>query len=247
MNREPRTCVAATLGQTCNEPPTMLEPAPLCDEHKVQVALRVSQDVLSSVLAEVRGHMTGQSQVIPAAEEHLISSAQSVGFPEETRHGSVVYFLANGGRVKIGFTKRLVSRLSALSLRDDAVLLLLQGGGSLERSLHLRFGAYRIGDSEWFELAPEIIRFIANKGPKLGKTRPTSRNKRPGRSRTSARQHRRTEAELVVQAIAVNRAYLEEHGRPIPAEKLARALTIGKPAALELVKQVRGGHIDIAK
>lgn len=49
------------------------------------------------------------------------------------------------------------------------------------------------------------------------------------------------------EARAADRAYLAEHGRHIPAEKLARALSIGKPAALDLVKQVRGGHIDIAK
>jgi hypothetical protein len=49
------------------------------------------------------------------------------------------------------------------------------------------------------------------------------------------------------EAIAADKAYLADHGRHIPAEKLARALSIGKPAALELVKQVRGGHIDIAK
>ena len=49
------------------------------------------------------------------------------------------------------------------------------------------------------------------------------------------------------EAKAVDKAYLAEHGRHIPAEKLARALSIGKPAALDLVKQVRGGHIDIAK
>ncbi|MGI5422971.1 hypothetical protein [Actinomadura luteofluorescens] len=49
------------------------------------------------------------------------------------------------------------------------------------------------------------------------------------------------------EAKAVDKAYLDDHGRHIPAEKLARALSIGKPAALDLVKQVRGGHIDIAK
>lgn len=49
------------------------------------------------------------------------------------------------------------------------------------------------------------------------------------------------------EARAVDKAYLAEHGRHIPAEKLRQALGIGKPAALELVKQIRGGHIDIAK
>ncbi|WP_329521103.1 hypothetical protein [Spirillospora sp. NBC_01491] len=49
------------------------------------------------------------------------------------------------------------------------------------------------------------------------------------------------------EAIAADKAYLADHGRHIPAEKLAKALSIGKPAALELVKQIRGGHIDLAK
>lgn len=51
----------------------------------------------------------------------------------------------------------------------------------------------------------------------------------------------------LAEAKAADKAYLAEHGRHIPAEKLARALSIGKPAALELVKQVRGGHLEIAK
>lgn len=247
MNCEPQTCLGMNLGEKCDASPTMLDPVPLCDEHKVQVALKVSQDVLFTVLAEVRGHADGRSKAITDAEEHLISSASSVGFPNEDRHGALVYFLANGGRVKIGFTKHLVSRLSALSLRDDAVLLLLQGGSSLERALHLRFEAYRIGDSEWFELAPEVIRFIAGKGPQLNKRSSTSKNKQASRFRSSTRRHRRTNAELAAQARVADKAYLAEHGRHIPAEKLARALSIGKPAALELVKQVRGGHLEIAK
>jgi hypothetical protein len=49
------------------------------------------------------------------------------------------------------------------------------------------------------------------------------------------------------EARAVDASYLAEHGRHIPAEKLARALRIAKPAALELVKQVRGAHMTIAK
>lgn len=49
------------------------------------------------------------------------------------------------------------------------------------------------------------------------------------------------------EARAVDKAYLAEHGRHIPAEKLRQALSIGKRPALELVKQIRGGHIDIAK
>ncbi|GAA3957354.1 hypothetical protein GCM10023085_44840 [Actinomadura viridis] len=68
---------------------------------------------------------------------------------------------------------------------------------------------------------------------------------RPRRRRT--RSKTRKPIERLDEAIAADKAYLADHGRHIPAEKLAKALSIGKPAALELVKQVRGGHIDLAK
>nr|WP_239085916.1 GIY-YIG nuclease family protein [Streptomyces parvus] len=76
-------------------------------------------------------------------------------------HDSVVYFIANGGRVKIGCTTNLKSRVSALSLRTDSVLLALPGGFELERALHARFTQHRNGDTEWFELSPEIFRYVS--------------------------------------------------------------------------------------
>lgn len=66
------------------------------------------------------------------------------------------------------------------------------------------------------------------------------------RNRSRTRSKKRVPDRLA-EAKAADKAYLAEHGRHIPAEKLAKALSIGKPAALDLVKQVRGGHIDIAK
>jgi len=69
----------------------------------------------------------------------------------------------------------------------------------------------------------------------------------PKRTRSRKQTRRPKALDRLDEAIAADRAYLAEHGRHIPAEKLARALSIGKPAALELVKQVRGGHIDVAK
>ena len=96
----------------------------------------------------------------------MVSSAQAAPMPSTDPHSALVYFMANGGRVKIGYTKSLFSRISALSLREDAVLLLLHGGTDLERALHAKFGAHRVADSEWFELTPDVIHFIAGKGPK---------------------------------------------------------------------------------
>ena len=239
MNREPRTCAAVNLGEPCGEPATMLEPVRLCDEHKVQVALRVSGDVLSSVLAEVASGSSRSRRPLPSAGAHLISSAQSVGFPSDERHGSLVYFLANGGRVKIGYTKNLVSRLRALSLRDDAVLLLLQGSQPLERALHLRFGSYRIGDSEWFELAPEVIHFISEKQPKVHAKRSARGNTRRHLKATDVRQARRSDDELIEEL----RAIVAEHYRTRPGEDInvqpiAKRLRIGRDRCRRLLDQM---------
>jgi hypothetical protein len=202
VNPEPRTavsgtCAAANLGQQCTESATLLEPVALCDEHKVQVALLVAPEVLSAVLAEVRVNQHGPGHPSPSVEVQLINAAQAVKTPSDERHEPLVYFMANGGRVKIGHTKSLAARLRALSLPGDAVLLLLQGGLPLERALHLKFRSFRIGKSEWFELAPEIVHFIASKSTTLNRPL-TSTNKLRGRFGV-ARRPRRTRAQIRIQ------------------------------------------------
>lgn len=75
-------------------------------------------------------------------------------------HESVVYFLRNGPRVKIGFTTNLWVRLATLCLRPTNVMLLLEGGQDLEDALHERFAAHRQERTEWFELVPELREYI---------------------------------------------------------------------------------------
>lgn len=74
----------------------------------------------------------------------------------------------------------------------------------------------------------------------------TSQTTKPKASQTGPKQ-KPASPDRLKEARAVNKAYLAEHGRPIPAEKLRQALGIGKPAAIELVKQIRGAHMDVAK
>lgn len=85
---------------------------------------------------------------------------------------------------------------------------------------------------------------VPDPGPAKPRTRRSTKAQTGPRKRTRAKPK---PLERIDEAISVDKAYLAEHGRHIPAEKLAKALGIGKPAALDLVKQVRGGHIDIAK
>jgi hypothetical protein len=67
-------------------------------------------------------------------------------------HAPIVYFLRNGGRVKIGVSQNIKRRVAALSLRPDDVVRAEHGHQEWERALHGRFAALRVDDTEWFEL-----------------------------------------------------------------------------------------------
>lgn len=79
-------------------------------------------------------------------------------------HASVVYFITNGSRVKIGTTQNLRKRVSTLCLRVDDIALVLHGDQTYERSLHERFAEHRAGDTEWFALAGDLAAFVAAGG-----------------------------------------------------------------------------------
>lgn len=75
-------------------------------------------------------------------------------------HAPVVYFLRNGTRVKIGTTRNLRPRVARLALRPDNVVRVEHGGQDYEQSLHARFDAYRVGNTEWFELRGELADYL---------------------------------------------------------------------------------------
>lgn len=181
---------------TCDETPVIAEPVSLCEEHALQVSLHVVPGLLSRRLAETRSRNEDGTEPLSPAATHMVSSAVSMPMPETETHSSLVYFLANGGRVKIGQTRGLYSRTRSLSLRADAVLLLLQGGASLERALHAKFAAHRIGDSEWFDLTPEIVRFVGTKAHSKPLRKPATGPRRSSRTSPASRQER--EVELVI-------------------------------------------------
>lgn len=79
------------------------------------------------------------------------------------RHAPVVYFLRNGNRVKIGTTQGLRNRISSLSLRVEDLLRVEHGGPEHERSLHERFAAHQVGNTEWFSLRGEIADHVAKR------------------------------------------------------------------------------------
>ena len=155
-------CVADDDGRPCTREPVMLRPVALCEPHRIEVALTVVPGMLRDQLVAAQ-----QRVEAPAPRTDLIATARAARIDALLHgvHDSIVYFLANGGRVKIGYTTNLRSRLGSLALRVDSVLLALHGGPDLERALHHHFAAYRNGTTEWFELAPEIFHYIAAPHP----------------------------------------------------------------------------------
>jgi hypothetical protein len=71
-------------------------------------------------------------------------------------HGPIVYFLRFAGRVKIGTTTRIGSRL--LGIPHDELLAYEPGNRQQEQLRHRQFAAYVVpGHREWFEAVPELL------------------------------------------------------------------------------------------
>lgn len=75
-------------------------------------------------------------------------------------HPWVVYFVRNGNRVKIGYTKSIRSRVAQFGLTWHQIALLLDGGAQLEGSVHTHFTGQRVEGTEWFRLEPPLFAFI---------------------------------------------------------------------------------------
>lgn len=96
---------------------------------------------------------------------HGIRHQPNTSFSDvDQQWSSVVYFVRMpGGFIKIGTTKRLVTRLrSFLAVTDDITLLAHEPGGvQREWQLHAQFMSSRIGDTERFVPSDDLLAYIA--------------------------------------------------------------------------------------
>lgn len=103
--------------------------------------------------------------VEPAPEAGTVETDMSVFRSKFNRHHSVVYFVQNGNRVKIGTTKLLKARIEKLTLRMSDVVRVEYGTRQYERQLHARFADLRVGDTEWFELTGALAEYLGYEAP----------------------------------------------------------------------------------
>jgi hypothetical protein len=137
----------------CTDQPYIDHPLLLCRRHALAVSLNVTDRLYANALSATT--TTGLD-----IEEAAVASPDVW---KQTSHPSIVYFLTNGDRVKIGTSTNVTARVSALSLRKSNAALLLQGGNDLENALHQHFECDRIAKTEWFVLSPRIQDYIARR------------------------------------------------------------------------------------
>ncbi len=95
---------------------------------------------------------------LPKLTNHL---GVVVPLPPQRKRSSLVYFIKDGDKVKIGHSIKPTVRMTNLETHSKLELLLtLPGGHNREKQLHKKFHAFRV-KGEWFNLVPEIASYIA--------------------------------------------------------------------------------------
>lgn len=74
-----------------------------------------------------------------------------------------VYFIANGGRIKVGYSAQVEKRIADIAgyVGDVEVIGVMDGTQQVERSLHAHFQAHHL-TREWFQDCEQLRRQIAN-------------------------------------------------------------------------------------
>jgi hypothetical protein len=93
---------------------------------------------------------------------HPMVTAMETALAE--KEGSCVYFAEAAGRVKIGWSRKVASRVAQLQTGNASpvrLLCVIPGGRAQERRLHERFAHARLS-GEWFEGTPDLMAYIAS-------------------------------------------------------------------------------------
>jgi hypothetical protein len=160
MNPDPSSCDV----RGCTRAAAPGAPVPLCAQHLALAADWVAQefgveDVLPSPCPACGSRLGVRypSGWLCAVCEWAYGTSPDEDLPRP--RVDVVYYIRFGDRMKIGTTSNLRQRMARLW--HEELVAIERGGRDRERARHTQFAARRLGTSEWFELAPELLAHTA--------------------------------------------------------------------------------------
>jgi hypothetical protein len=128
---------------------------------------------LPTVAMQVNDMLERGATVSPEIVDSLIASAtdnwltqfrQAKWQAREQRQAKgrvgYTYFLQNGDRIKIGWSRDPKGRAHALSLRESNIIGVVQSEQRFERVCHEMWETVRIGNTEWFLATDELLGWI---------------------------------------------------------------------------------------
>lgn len=144
----------------CDESAVADAPVPLCSAHLAAAGdgaerLFGVEDVLPSpcLACGSRVGIRYPSGWVCAVCEWVYGTVPDAELPPP--RVEVVYYIRFGDRMKIGTTANLGQRMR--QLWHEELVALERGGRARERQRHEQFAQWRLGKSEWFTLAPELV------------------------------------------------------------------------------------------
>lgn len=148
------TCtIAMDGGGFCDKPKPVDSPLSLCELHLAQAHLYCADKIANRRDAQRIALAEAEVARVRAAHE-LALAADALDAETVDDEDSVVYYIQFGDRVKIGFSRNLRDRLSALPY--DRLIGTEPGGRQVEARRHRQFAEHRIS-GEWFHAASEIV------------------------------------------------------------------------------------------
>ena len=85
------------------------------------------------------------------------------GIVDKTKKSGFVYFIRNADIYKIGITDNLMRRMKELEADEIINTIKCINYESLEKDLHKEFKEYRIPQTEYFRLSPELVEKVNQK------------------------------------------------------------------------------------
>lgn len=97
--------------------------------------------------------------VVPELGDDAVLGAKAAVLAVRAQPGPWVYFIALGPYCKIGTTRDVLGRLSALSLSERNLLAVVPGSFDDKRAFHRRFAPLR-AHKDWFYLRDELAVYL---------------------------------------------------------------------------------------